>query len=432
MWIPVGLHVDEEAICNESAGVLTEACMFRTWPIYQRDKWGHGEEAICEALLPLFLHVLQPAYDEFDKLQRGRGERSAAGQADHQGGPVAEAEGADEEGAEGADEDPRVGPIVPARDDAAPVNQEESQMRERNAKARVKTKRWLRSTCPTPLGGGMALRFINHVTEGMQRDEFYIGSKRWNQKQEARASILRQTSRKFLCRDYPLLVAARGEIEFRALQKLRLLLFNGQLWMLLPSEDFTNEFKSKVFWALSNVGGLTERLLASPHADTPFLLFLTLQQPELLDTVLDRRACRNDVWTRRFLAKYDPRSLIGKLILRLHLLIAHMNTNRLEATNSKLARFEKKRVQCQQVDVSGLSSFFVGTHFRSDEGCDPPPNDYERADPGDCAEEEVEQGDEDGPFGGGGGPWRTFVHWQQSNNLREVGRCQRIETLVTS
>ena len=50
----------------------------------------------------------------------------------------------------------------------------------------------------------MALRFINHVTEGMQRDEFYIGGTRWNQKQEAKATILRQTSRNFLCRDYPL------------------------------------------------------------------------------------------------------------------------------------------------------------------------------------------------------------------------------------
>ena len=259
VWIPVGLDVDEEAICNESAGVLTEACMFRAWPIYQREKWGHGEEAICEALLPLFLHVLQPAYDDFDRMQRGRGGRSA-GQADHRGGPVAEGLDRNDGEEEGADEGPRAGPIVLPIDDAAPVNQEEDEKRERNAKARVKTKRWLRSTCPTPLGGGMALRFINHVTEGMQRDEFYIGSKRWNQKQEAKAAILRQTSRNFLCRDYPLLVAARGEIEFRALQKLRLLLFNGQLWMLLPSEDFNNEFKSKVFGALSNVGGLAERL----------------------------------------------------------------------------------------------------------------------------------------------------------------------------
>ena len=103
--------------------------------------------------------------------------------------------------------------------------------------------------------------------------------------------------RGMLLRNYQLLVHARGEIEERGAQKMRMLLFSNRLWSILPAADLTNALKVRAFLGITGAEASTERHVAIPHRMVPYRLFLTLEQPDLIESVRSLPRCMCDAWS---------------------------------------------------------------------------------------------------------------------------------------
>eukprot|EP00959_Pyramimonas_sp_CCMP1952_P459890 9478985-Pyramimonas_sp.AAC.1 len=155
----------------------------------------------------------------------------------------------------------------------------------------------------------------------------------------------------------------------------------------------------------------------------PWCLFLVLDQPDLAESVMETPPCMLDAWSRQFLADHDLRTPEARALLALHVHLLKTNTDHLEIGNAHSRRFTKKQVQCKQLDAGQLSErmmaqkYFYEVDFKrlgkvgKRTGVEGGPDEQPAA--GDAPPEE--------PKGSGGGPWRAFVHEQESNDLRALG-----------
>eukprot|EP00959_Pyramimonas_sp_CCMP1952_P359419 7525965-Pyramimonas_sp.AAC.1 len=99
----------------------------------------------------------------------------------------------------------------------------------------------------------------------------------------------------------------------------------------------------------------------------------------------------------------------------------------MELGNAHSRRFAKKHVQCKQLDAGQLTEKMVNQRYFFDV-------DFRKvgqvpAAPGQDAKPDEKPAEGDAkpqkPGGSGGGPWRAFVHDQESNDLRRVGEDYR-------
>eukprot|EP00959_Pyramimonas_sp_CCMP1952_P033216 696858-Pyramimonas_sp.AAC.1 len=105
----------------------------------------------------------------------------------------------------------------------------------------------------------------------MQLEELWIGSKRWERKQDAIAARRYASGDNgSLLRDYSVLIHARGQIELKAFMRMRVLFFDSRLWGLVRESEMNNMLKADVFTGVSAAGALVQKLIATPHELAPF------------------------------------------------------------------------------------------------------------------------------------------------------------------
>ena len=358
--------------------------------------------------LPLLVHgLLKPAFAKFCLMCKYGG---GAGSSD---GAVVLARSRGDPMLPGDVGDPSSAPIPFEFDRAAWAAQ--------NDRFRKKAHEFLSRGSPRPMALAIVLRMCMAPVQSMEKEEFWVGSRKWNAKQAAKA-VKGGGSPCILQRDYQCLVHARGEIESKGVHKLRMLMFEQRLWLFLPEVDYTNDLKVAAFLSLTGSEAATERHMGSANRLAPLRVFLTLEQPELIASVKSTKRCMLDAWSAKFLKENDLDSTSAKMKLALHVVLYHSNTNPLELGNASLRRFVKKRVQCHGLGIDGLSEKFLGQFFRAGDGFHPfDDNAYKTA-----ASATGGDARADGePKSGGGGAWRAFVHKQSSNDLAEVGRLYR-------
>eukprot|EP00959_Pyramimonas_sp_CCMP1952_P150933 3158666-Pyramimonas_sp.AAC.1 len=89
------------------------------------------------------------------------------------------------------------------------------------------------------------------------RMQLRVSSKKWEHRQRAAAarSIREGVDGDKLHRDYRILVAARGTLESGLNMRLRHLLDDSRLWLLVPQGDVTNRTRAIAFFTISSAGG---------------------------------------------------------------------------------------------------------------------------------------------------------------------------------
>lgn len=417
VFVAVDFAGDEEQLKEKIADAISSSLTHRRWSLYMRKKHGGAEEAVCDVALPLLCHgLLKSAYNEFVLVCSNTKSKPA------EPGEASAPPALQDEPALPFDlGDPSALPVPFEFDRAAWAAQ--------NDRFRAKAFSWLNAPGIRPLASAVVLRMCVSPVQYMEKQEFWVGSKGWEKRQNACAAQGDlSASRVFLQRDYHALVHARGEIEEKGICKMRMLLFDHRLWVVLPHCDWTNELKVMAFLGICGSEAVTEKLVGIPHRKAPYSLYLTLEQASLCEKVKRTSVCLLDSWSRGFLANNDIASKRGKMKLALHVAMILETTNNLEVTNAQLRRFVKKRTQTTALDLEQLSQKYIGLQFRTDlvsgespgqsaGGGDPCPS-------GSAASSSPGV-DASTSSSGGGGSWRAYVRKQRSNKMSDIAVLYR-------
>ena len=96
----------------------------------------------------------------------------------------------------------------------------------------------------------------------MLQSQLYIGSENFETTETAKA-INTPPNEEILTRDYPLTIAAKGDTEEQAMTKVRMLLTERRMWMVLRPDGLTNRTRSLAFRMLMRAGAKVFGPLAS-------------------------------------------------------------------------------------------------------------------------------------------------------------------------
>jgi len=292
--------------------------------MYIRKKHGGAEEAVCDVTLPLVVHgMLKEAYRRF--VFRNNKKVASSDDAGEQlpaltnGDPLLPHSFGD----------PVELPVKFEFDRAAWAAQ--------NDRFRSKSSAFLSQVSPRPVAECICLRMVVATVQCMEKEEFWIGSKKWNIIEDAKAAKANTDGDEFrLLRDYQALVHARGQVEDKGLRKMRMLFFDVRLWGFLPDQDLTNELKVMAFCGLTSAEGSTYRHFCAPRRQVSIRMLLILEQPDLIPAILDVPACLHTGWSWDFISKNDLTTVAAKMKLLLHVILLHENTNNLEVQNAQL------------------------------------------------------------------------------------------------
>jgi hypothetical protein len=260
IYVRPGVAYDENAVKARHAEGISRAIAYRRWNLYMRKKWGNAAEACCDAALPLLINeMLIPVYKMFCERQ------SAKAPCHRVGAAGAGVDGDDEV----EDPDRGRGALVPlvADPEAMPGGAvSDGSWAAINASNRKTASTFLQSRSPGPVGQVVSLRMIVSICQSIQKEQFWIGSQRYNKMQDALAARRSKDVSEpgVLLRDYAVLVAARGVIENKAFVRIRALMFDARLWVVLPEYEWTNDLKAMNFLGLSGAGALVEKHLVPP------------------------------------------------------------------------------------------------------------------------------------------------------------------------
>lgn len=266
--------VDETALKVRVAKGLTEALAHRAFRLYRRNRWTGQEEALSDlAIIEVCCGLLQLAYTMWAD-RRGRKRRrvgqeavvqeggvGVSGHATNEGADIAEGDesAAEEQGGIGLDA------MVVEGQDAGPTFAEQNEAHRRSALE------WLALRRPSPHSHLVLLRTVIAPLQSMLRSFLTMSSDNWEVCQRAR--LVREEASDGVGRDFRILVAARGDLEKVAIQKITSLMRDPVLWCLLLPADVTVRLRASAYIMLSRcAAGLTRRFVY-PHAKPPFSVF---------------------------------------------------------------------------------------------------------------------------------------------------------------
>ena len=328
IYLPPGTVCDEDKMRRQFASGMTEALCSRRWRMYIRKKHGGAEEAVCDIALPLIVHgIIVPAYNRFC-LRHNPKVNNAKNDGD--------------------DDDGHLPAILENGDPALPYAYGEAELpvkfefdraawAAQNDRFRTKGQTFLSCEDPRPVASTICLRMILACVQCMEKEEFWVGSRRWNMLEEAKAAAADNSQEGFkLNRDYQALLHARGEIESKGIFKMHLLLFDTRLWQFIPEQDLTNQLKVQTFLGLTSAEASTERHMGVPHRRIDSRILLILEQPWLIESIMDIPECLHSAWSWDFITKNDLCTEEAKMKLLLHCIMLHCNTNELEVENAQL------------------------------------------------------------------------------------------------
>ena len=139
------------------------------------------------------------------------------------------------------------------------------------------------------------------------------------------------------------------------------------MWTLLRPADRTNSHRTLAFVLMGSAGSVVDAEIGVKNASFPTAMFKLLEQPELGPAYQRVSACMMDSWS----VVQQESSVLGSLenLLKLVAEAECLQTNTVpnEVDNANLRRQVKSRVQAKTISVMDLSSYRVGTQFRSEQ-----------------------------------------------------------------
>ena len=360
IYVPLDWNGDAISLRRKVSVGVSEGLTHRRWRLYMRKKHGGAEEAICDVALPLLCHgVLIPAYNRFCLKCRPITGRNHLGTELNvvaaRGDPVLPMQLGDPESHQ------------------VPFEFDRAAWAAQNDRFRAKAHEFLNKSGVTPRDEVCALRMCIMPVQEMEKREFWVGSNKYELQQQGVAAAANLHDGQLngsnlpdekLRRDFQALVHARGEIEDKGMRKMRMLMFEPKLWSIFSDDGYRNDLKVKCAQSIAQSEALTQKLLAIPHRLTPHLLYLSLEQPDLIPQIKTIKECMLDAWSRDFLKNNDIASERGRMKLLVHMMMNKDNTDLQEVWNAQMRRHVKKRTQTQALDASQLSEKFMAMQFR--------------------------------------------------------------------
>jgi hypothetical protein len=168
-------------------------------------------------------------------------------------------------------------------------------------------------------------------------------------------------------RDFRLLVAARGDLDEQFVRRQFVLGTEARLWSLLPDDAVTEDMCCKAFRVMNRMGGNNRRMLGKPNSLPPFLLFLTVQQQQQAWKRLSSLPeCLLDPFSVAYLQEWDPRTVEGRMVLILIMLLACTDTAPIECWHAWARRLLiRLSVQTHRMSILDLGARIVAHRFSS-------------------------------------------------------------------
>jgi hypothetical protein len=419
-FLPSVDGVDIDEFLDEATEATTDALFPKQFRLWARNKWNGPEESVSEQLLLELCHGLLAR--TWLRVMARLAQKTASSDSVPPNGPhVAE----DPAAGGGIDALALAIPIEALVSDMQRARREDSGAPSGKDHASVAAA-WLASRNPTAASQMILWRLFVHIPATLMKQLLYCGSKPWERKQQAKAVKAQKDGgvTDALTRDYPILVAARGELENQALSKCVTLMRDAGMWMLIPTVDLTNRTRATGFLMGTVVIALIHKNFTVPHGKQPFTSFLWLLDPAMGQHLENEPKCMLCPWSSRRAANggFTAEDARHSLLLLAHILAVQ---NALcENNNAWIHRRLNSRVQTNPMTIEDLNVKWLAhvTRRRVDSSGFQPASARETeshkadSDPGPCAKRRKRCS---------GGAWRAFVRECASTDLRRVGELYR-------
>ena len=270
---------------------------------------------------------------------------------------------------------------------------------------------------PTALTSMVVWRLFVHIPQTVMKRYLYIGSRPFERKEQAKAVRAHgQAPSTSLTRDYPVVIAARGDVENQAKAKCIMLMKDPTLYMLVPIEDVTNHTRAVAFLAGTAILGLLSKNFTQPHGKQPFTSFLWLLDPAQGEHLDAEKECMRCPWSRGRAKKGFFKNDDGRMSLLMLATILQVQNSLCENNNAWIHRLLNSRVQAKPMGLEDLNVAWLA-HVAK------------RQSAGIVRAKKIKQ-EPTMPHKrqrkrGAGGAWRAFVRENASTDLRRVGELYR-------
>ena len=228
-----------------------------------------------------------------------------------------------------------------------------------NSKARAVGFQFVKSS---PLGMTILVRRCLEPFRRLVASLLHMGSASWEDEQRANSCAQAEPESAGKGRRYRVLVSATQDLEQRFFAEVVALQSNEQCLQLLPFAQRTARFARLTFRMLSRMGCCVEQLLALPHSQYPFRLFLLLEDPDLAEVFLaelEGGQCAFDEFSLAFCQLFQEAGLgcaDALAILRALAALLKVEITDIESKHAALRRFLKAAPQAATMSSKALSA----------------------------------------------------------------------------
>ena len=254
------LVFDRKKFAAAFSTALTFALAGSLIPLYPRSRWTGADLTADRAGLLLACHGL--VFHVYPKFAADASSRSAEHGPRHTPRlPILEIEAADAEGGSAADANVGAGVGAPAQQNqaAAPSWQEE------NEKHRRQTLRWVLSE---PLGQVVMLRLCLEPLRNLLSKQLRIAGRAWDEAQRLKQLKAVKAGDSSYQRHFRITVAAEQTLENEFMQQVRALMFEHELWSVMPPRQLFLEDAPPFVGAACPLGDVWHRSTSratAPH-----------------------------------------------------------------------------------------------------------------------------------------------------------------------
>lgn len=357
--------LDKAEFLREAAEAIANVFTDCAWQLWAKSKWNGAETSAAQQTFPNLAHnLLCLAWPYFEARCKKKplpepvfGPVAGAGAA-NDGANNGNANGNDGNAADDLQ-------LANVPNDAAHVvaqyaarSNEGAGSTEKNVKSHLDVvKSFLAQIRPTSLTRQLLWRMHVNICDNFLQQILKIGSAKWETKQQAAAA--KNNDPRVLGRDFPILIAARGDIEHEALAKVETLSRDPRMWMLVPDEDCNNRTRAMGYLMQTGLGVILHKNFLKPHAHQPFTSFLGLLNPAFYLSLDREKPCMRDPWSaqRAKEGAYKNADSLYGLLGMAHLLQIHNAYS--ENCNAWAQRLLRQRVHTHERNVSQLNQRWV-------------------------------------------------------------------------
>eukprot|EP00971_Amphidinium_carterae_P207962 4126718-Amphidinium_carterae.2 len=249
-----------------------------------------------------------------------------------------------------------------AADDGQPGGSASNAFQKINAAHRQGAADWIETDVQSMLV--VTRRTLEPFRVLLQR-QFYVSSIQY--KRDMQAQIARQLAGGLQAElDYPVVVAARLELETTFFQQVNELYTASPWSVLLPSTSYTMALRGLIFRLASRAGCACQQLHVVPKSQYPVKAFKLIAEPQLAEQFQQESSCLKDSWTKHLQDTHGLSTQEARAILIHHAGKMKVDISSIEARHASIRRqLVNKSCQVATMHLTVSSSEWIFQNFRN-------------------------------------------------------------------